>query len=177
MFEPGPNNLPYIQKNTESITCIYLVKKAVTNYTGTAKFYIENLTGQNNSLLEDYHVLKENMENAGIYSNQQTIVDVPCITLANFLFQGQLSLPAFIKIDVEGNELNVLNGMKSILAENDSVLMVEVTENAQDILTLLIDIGFQVFSPKKKPLVDLADIKNNIFCVKGNNDRSKIFTS
>jgi len=175
VFEPGPNNLPYIRKNTKANTCISLIEKAVTDYTGTAKFHIENLTGQNNSLLEEYDALNENKQDAGINSFEKTVVEVPCTTLDDFLLQAQVPPPSFIKIDVEGAEVNVLNGMKDTLEKNDIVLMVEVTEKARNVFSLLIDADFQMFGAYKNP-VD-GSKKGNVFCVKGNDDRIRIFSS
>lgn len=177
VFEPGSNNLPYIRKNTKSNTCISLIEKAVSDHTGMVKFYIENLTGQNNSLLEKYDGFEKNKYNAGICSCEYTVVEVPCTTLDDFMLQGQLPPPYIIKIDVEGNELKVLKGMKNILEKDDVILMVEVTENSGDVFSLLVDAGFQVFRSNKNPVSNSRNMKGNVFCVKGNNDRSRIFTS
>jgi FkbM family methyltransferase len=177
VFEPGPNNIPYIRKNTKANTCISVIEKAVTDYTGTAKFYIENLSGQNNSLLGDYDELNMNKEAAGIDSMEKTVVEVPCTTLDDFLLQARVPPPSFIKIDVEGAEVNVLNGMKDTLKNNDIVLMVEVTEKAREVFSLLIGADFQIFSPNKNPVDASRDVKGNVFCVKGNDDRIRIFSS
>lgn len=177
VFEPGPNNLPYIRKNTKANTCISLIEKAVTDYTGSAKFYIENLSGQNNSLREEYGVLNKNIRSAGINSVEKSIVEVPCTTLDDFLLQTQALSPSFIKIDVEGAEVNVLNGMKDTLEKNDIALMVEVTENPSDVFSLLIGAGFKLFSSNKNPVDDSRDMKGNIFCVKEKDNRIRILSS
>ena len=143
---------------------------------------LDNLTGKNKSLLEEYEVFKNNKINAGIDFCEEA-VEVSCITLDDFLLQSQLSTPSLIKIDVEGSELDILKGMKNTLLEKkDTVLMVEVSENYQEVFSLLRDAGFQMFTPNKKPIecpTDISDQEHcrNIFCVRGDNDRSSVFTS
>jgi hypothetical protein len=39
VFEPGSNNIPYLVKNTEELTNVGLVFKAVSNFSGQATFY------------------------------------------------------------------------------------------------------------------------------------------
>jgi len=171
VFEPGPNNLPYIRKNTKGNSCISVIDKAVTDYTGTAKFFIENLTGQNNSLLEDFELRNKVHSSAYINSVEKNVVEVDCITLDGFLVKTQLPISSFIKIDCEGAELNALIGMKTTIGKNKIVIMILVLENANDVFSLLADSGFKMFSPDKSPIRDGRDMKGYIFCVKENDDR------
>jgi len=176
VFEPGSNNLPYLLKNTKSKSNISIVEKAVTDFVGIAKFYVENLSGQNNSLLENYEYLKKNEEAANC-KFESSIIEVPCTSLDEFIIQSQLPSPSFIKIDVEGAELQVLKGMKHILEKNGIALMVEVTENVTDVFQLLSNTGFQLFRPNKSPVNNIKDMNGNIFCVKGNDPRIRLFSS
>ena len=65
VFEPGTNNLPYIERNTSSFKNAQLITSAVGNYTGRATFFTEELTSQNNRLIKDYYVFKANRKLAG----------------------------------------------------------------------------------------------------------------
>jgi FkbM family methyltransferase len=176
VFEPGPDNLPYLQKNTAADPRISLVKKAVTDYVGTAKLYIDKLTGQNNSLIADYRILKENTKLAYIDSGDASFIEVPCTTLDNFLNQVQTIFPSFVKIDVEGAEFHVLNGMRETLKTKDLALMVEVHENLEEVFLLLRDSGFLMFDPKRNPIKDAKDVRGNIFCIKKNDARMEVFS-
>jgi len=60
VFEPGNNNIPYISKNIENIENIRLIKKAVGDFSGEIDFFEENLTGQNNSIVENFEGFIEN---------------------------------------------------------------------------------------------------------------------
>ena len=175
VFEPGPNNLPYLRQNTKSYPNIAIVEKAVTDHTGSAKFFVENLTGQNNSLLDHYSVLQDNERWAFIKSVDEEVVEVECTTLDDFLTEGAPAVPSFIKIDVEGSELCVLKGMEDTLRRRDVALMVEVTENATDVFRLLHDAEFHLFLPDKSQLNDPRDVKGNVFCLKADDQRISVF--
>jgi len=177
VFEPGPNNLPYLWKNVTSNSRISIVEKAVTDYVGSARFYVDNLTGQNSSLLEGHDALVSRKQVPHVDSSEESVIEVPCTRLDDFLLRAQLPPPSFVKIDVEGAELSVLDGMKAILGKDDIVLMVEVTENAPDVFALLRDAGFYMFRPKKSPVNESKDMRGNIFCIKGKDDRMRIFSA
>jgi FkbM family methyltransferase len=176
VFEPGPDNLPYLQKNTAADPRISVVEKAVTDYIGTARLYIDKLSGQNNSLIADYKILMENQEHAYLGSEDANFVKVSCTTLDDFLNQVPETAPAFVKIDVEGAELQVLTGMKETLKAQNLALMVEVHENAAAVFSLLRDCGFLMFDQKKHPIAAAQDVKGNIFCLKGHDDRLEVFS-
>lgn len=57
VFEPGPNNLPYIQRNIASHKNVTLVAKAVSDFVGQTQFYIENLTGGTIACAKIFHPL------------------------------------------------------------------------------------------------------------------------
>lgn len=63
----------------------------------------------------------------------------------NVLDNMDLPLPDFIKIDVEGFELNVLKGMKNILSLTKAPLWIEIDEkNAKLVYEFLVEIGYYV---------------------------------
>jgi hypothetical protein len=53
VFEPGPNNLPYLHANVDSIENIVVMEEALGGSAGTAQLFVEDLTGQNNTMLAD----------------------------------------------------------------------------------------------------------------------------
>ena len=55
-------------------------------------------------------------------------------------------LPDFIKIDVEGHELAVLNGAKKLISSNTPpMMMVEIQADHREILQILRDCGYKLF--------------------------------
>lgn len=176
VFEPAPNNLPYLIKNSAANPRIRIEKTAVTDYTGSAQMHIENLTGQNNSLLDHYSVREKNEQWAYVGVEDQTVT-VPCTTLDEFLQREGLPTPGFIKIDVEGVEHSVLRGMPRTLQNPEIALMVEVTEKPAEVFSLLESAGFQLFRPDRTRISHATDAKGNVFCIKPGSVRDRCFTA
>jgi FkbM family methyltransferase len=171
VFEPGPNNLPYLRKNTAFHSNIILVEKAVTDHEGISQFYIEYFSGQNNSLFDNRRILDSNLRSAGLQKVQTNSVEVSCTTLDTYLAGAGLIIPSFVKIDVEGAELVVLKGMRNTLEQDGIALMIEVTENQYEIFQLLRANGFIMFDDSGKRAEDVRAIGGNIFCLKENDSR------
>ena len=100
VFEPGINNLPYLKNNVKEKHNIVLIEKGVGSSNALMPFYIENLSGQNNSFVKDYDAFIQNrkasfVKNASV---KEVIVDV--VRLDDFIYDNNI-LPKFIKIDVE----------------------------------------------------------------------------
>ena len=107
----------------------------------------------------------------------RSTVKVPCTLLDDFLYQAALPPPAFVKIDAEGAELSVLRGMKRTLTHDRLAMMVEVTENAAEVWSLLTAAGFHLFHPDKSPVSGVQDVRGNVFCVKSDDERIAVFSS
>ena len=60
VFEPGINNLPYLKNNVKEKHNIVLIEKGVGSSNARMPFYIENLSGQNNSFIKDYDMFIQN---------------------------------------------------------------------------------------------------------------------
>lgn len=167
VFEPGINNLPYIRKNTEQIQNITLIEKAIGNENREkVTFYMDNVTGQNNSMLEEFEGLKANMEYAMDDQSEVTKVDVELVTLDSFC-QSEGGMPDVIKIDVEGFEFEVLQGGSDVLSSHP-VLMVEIQRNEKEVFEFLSQYGYQLFTAGKKrvTLQLLLDAHlQNVFCL------------
>jgi FkbM family methyltransferase len=171
VFEPGPNNLPYISVNARQYANIQVVPAALTDFTGNATLYTEELSGQNNSLLDRYAVLEANMREARLGEIQRGCVTVGCTTLDDFIQLNPLDMPVFVKIDVEGAELSVLRGMKHCLETGTVALMVEVTENHLAVFELLRDAGLSVFDAHGRQIQNASALPFNVFCLKDDDER------
>jgi FkbM family methyltransferase len=142
VFEPGENNLPYLRANTAAWVNITIIGKAVGQEAGSMTMYLEDLTGQNNSLVPDYEVLRINVANAIPAHVSETTVEV--VTLDDYFESSGLS-PDLVKIDVEGFEYEVLLGARRMLESLHPVIMVEVTRRADEVFELLREAGYQLF--------------------------------
>ncbi|NOY42655.1 MAG: FkbM family methyltransferase [Planctomycetes bacterium] len=163
VFEPGENNLKYIQANTLGLPSIEIVKSAVSNTDGTATFFEESLTGQNNSLVVDYKVFYKNRANA--YSSAKySRREVATVRLDTFCNERELS-PNVIKIDIEGAELMALESGSQMFTKSKPLLMVEVTRQEKQVFDFLTGLGYQLFSPEGQQVLNAGDIDGNLCAI------------
>ena len=177
VFEPGPNNLPYTRANLRAKPNVRLIETAVADFSGKVSFYIEDYTGQNNSLLSDYSRFDENLTNAGLCGQlTKSVVEVDCTTLDEFVATLTAPPPSFIKIDVEGAELAVLRGMQQTLRAENVALMVEVTEQASAVYELLTAAGYKAYSERKTPIRSPEELRGNTFWLKESDSRRQLLS-
>ena len=160
-FEPGENNLPYTRANLANHANITLVEKAVGPNSGTATIYLEDVTGQNNSLVKDYGGLGSTSQ----YSVKAHVreVSIPMVSLDDFVRSSGL-VPDFVKVDVEGFELGVLAGAGETLKSHHPMLMVEVGRpSTVGVLALLHALGYVAYRPDGRPIRTIADRVENTF--------------
>jgi FkbM family methyltransferase len=169
VFEPGSNNLPYIRKNLRELLNVTLVEVAVSDKCGTAIFYEDNVTGQNNSLLPNYENAEATAKSHGVCLKKHAAV-VPVTTLDAYV-QAHNLCPNFIKMDIEGAELNALLGSSSTLA-NVRGLMVEVTRNHAAVISLLRRKGLRMLSAEGEEILELQ-YSGNIFALRAYPDLPK----
>ena len=113
-FEPSSENFKLLTLNVNSNDRLNVkpFNVAVGSAPGTAKLHLGNRKGTN-SLLSDAGV-----ENVGIE-------EVPIRTLDSVAEELKLSKVSFVKIDVEGFELEVLKGGRNILASSHPSIAME----------------------------------------------------
>jgi FkbM family methyltransferase len=143
VFEPSPDNLPYTRQNLGARPEITLVEQAASDKAGTATFFVEQLTGQNSTLVENYSLFEENRERAFSGESYRTI-EVPTTTLDLFV-AGNGVRPDFIKIDVEGAELACLRGSAETLRQHRPKLMVEVTREREAVFAFMAGLGYGIY--------------------------------
>ena len=171
-FEPDPKNFSILEKNIQvnGYNNIILEKKAVSNKLGKSTLYMnENSAGS--SMHKPNNVVNQ------IY--------VDLITLDSY-FEVNAITPDFIKIDIEGYELNALKGMESILQSSDKTKIMieynpltkkEFNSDPMDNLTFLSELGFKFkdLNSSVQTFLTFEDIKQeyenskkltNFICIK-----------
>ena len=172
VLEPGLNNLPYLERNTRDLTNVTIIARGAADFDGELTLYLEDLTGQNNSFVQDYEVLRGNARSA----NKKPVITesrVPVVTLDS-LIRGGLPRPSLVKIDVEGFEQQVLKGMAGALSADKPGLMIEVTRNPEEVLSLLTKYGYQCFDRSRARIKAAPGMRDNVFCVHPGVHRDKI---
>jgi FkbM family methyltransferase len=172
-FEPDPRNYTLLEKNirTNNHMNVKLEKMAVSDKKTKSKLYLKD-SGVGSSI-----------NNSNIDKVDE--IDIDTISLDDYFKDNSIN-PDFIKIDIEGHELNALKGMKSFLQLNNKVqIMVEynpLTKNyfnsdPMDSLNFLAEFGFkfrdlnsnsQIFLNSNQVTKKYQNTKNvtNFICVK-----------
>ena len=164
VFEPGSNNLPYIRKNitqagSHNLSAVELVEAAAGPSDTEMTLYEEDLTGQNNSLVKDFSGLSNNLKQAHVQANvKPRTVSVRAIDSLGIA-------PAFIKIDVEGFELGVLEGARETISNSFPVVMVEVQADHKDIFEYFERLGYLMFDDSMRELQKPDELRLNVFCL------------
>ena len=118
-FEPSPENFPILCRNLPShvYPSVVCLQFAVADRKGTASLYVSP-GHSNHSLVEGYNE-----------HQAEVVVDITSID-DSLATAGERCLD-FVKIDAEGDEPRILNGMKRTFAENpEIVIMIEVNPTA-----------------------------------------------
>ena len=140
-LEPDPRNLELLRKNAELNNCtdkLLLYPYAASDRNGTAQLYLGKRTNVSSLVAQDY--------NAGAET-----IEVKCLKLDDFPDIDQID---FIRMDIEGYECRVLDGMRGYLASHKRPLKIFIEThnhayNDRDMnfvaqMRFLGDIGFKV---------------------------------
>ena len=153
VFEPALSNLAYLRINAQQRESIRIEELAVGPSECVANMYVDNFTGQNNSLLANYSNVEQNSLSAGIeIQTEATRVNV--VDLDGYCRRHNV-LPDFVKMDIEGYEFEALKGMTSLLADVRPLLMIEVTEQSGQVYELLTQAGYKGYSEERNRIADI----------------------
>lgn len=154
VFEPGLNNLRYIEANVLHLENVTLERAAISSSDGKAVLYEDTITGQNNSLNPSYYYLEDAAVSHGV-SVERIPHEVATVTLDSYVARHAIK-PDFLKIDVESHELEVLRGAQTLL-QTIRGLMVEITDNQREVTALLSRAGFSLIHQQGGNTIGLRD--------------------
>ena len=147
-IEPDNSNARLIRKTIDAAKLpSTLVQGAVSDHSGSAIFHQDNVTGATGSLVHGH-------ETSFITAHHRTApvpVSVDVITLDELC---RVESPDFVKIDVEGAELSVLNGARRTLSQARPALMFECDQNRDSVRDLLLQLGYRLFDMELLERVD-----------------------
>jgi FkbM family methyltransferase len=104
-FEAAPDNAEAIRVNAalNGIGNVTVICKAVSSASGRGRLQV--VDDQSWSKLEDY----------GEHPYTEQVIEVDLVSIDDLIAAGELTPPTLVKIDVEGAELAVLEGMRSTI--------------------------------------------------------------
>lgn len=120
-FEPGTRELALLRHNIglNQLTNVVVVEQAVSNQTGTARFLVSE-DGAMNSLAQNDHPAQH------VIGSEEVLTT----TLDTFLEQQHIQCVDLVKVDVEGAEHHVFEGMSALLAsEHQLILLFEAADS------------------------------------------------
>ena len=81
----------------------------------------------------------------GRVNHTETVVSekVPVVTIDHFVLERNHAPPSFVKIDVEGGEVDVLHGMKEVLQQHRPVILCEIHNRNKEVSHLLREVDYQ----------------------------------
>jgi FkbM family methyltransferase len=161
VYEPGTNNLPYIIENMKNSPFKnHTIKKfAIGQDEGTAIFYEDDLTGQNNSLVKDFKGLQNNSKNSFV----DTEVHEKNVKVTTLDSQFNNKAVDFIKIDIEGGEWPAILGAKKLILTQKPILMVEIQADRDSIFEFMKNQNYIGFNSKKIIITQCDKLNGNIF--------------
>ena len=96
-------------------------------------------------------------------SRSWTLVNSAGTRLDRFLEEQGGVLPSFIKIDVEGAEYSVLEGMVETLKKPALALMVEVTSRHAEVFALMAREEYRMYGPDRQLIASPDALRGNVF--------------
>ena len=151
-FEPSDENARYLSANIKNLPNTAIDRRGIADFEGEATFFVETLTGQNNSLLKDYTVFDSNAKNAGVAATRQE-VSIQVTTLDKACDALGLS-PNFIKIDIEGSELEAVRGMMATLQKSRPIILIEITMHVNECVALFKSAGYRGYDERLTPATE-----------------------
>ncbi len=167
MFEPQEEIFKYLKIKYHDNKNITLFNKALSNKDKSAKFNFNkhNLTSSLSSLDPDNNYLKLKAKLFGTTS-EGMIVDIKTIqttTLFSILQKENIESIDFLKIDTEGHELEVLQGMKEKISKVKCMLVefhideIYINYNPELLHQFLISNNFKLVKKFKFPFTTWED--------------------
>lgn len=112
-IEPEPTNYRYLEKNVKSndLQNVNCINRALSDSSGTVSFHVPTFT--TGKIVSE----KDTAANA---------IKVKATSGDDLVFNGGVTCPDIVKVDVEGHDARVLRGMEKIIDQNKPLFFIEV---------------------------------------------------
>ena len=164
-FEPNPLLYPYLKRNLKKIiNNIKLYNLALSDKNGETrlKLPIRNNSIFSTNIEELYQLGAASIHPENKFEKFKEVV-VKMKKLDDLKIENKIG---FIKIDVEGHELEVIKGSSKIISENMPILLVEIEKRhtnkpVLESINYIKNIGYDCFFVKNKKLISVENLENN----------------
>lgn len=171
-WEPNPRNYARATANVRlnNLTNVQILNRGISNVPGTIDLLYDPLmpgAGSGDSAIKD--------QIGGSVKSAQKI-SIPVARLDDEVGQNSLPLPDLVKIDIEGMELQALQGMHRLLMERQPELYIEMhgattngkVENAHAVTAYLEERGYKIYDVERGDYITLATLGDrrpgHIYC-------------
>jgi FkbM family methyltransferase len=151
-FEPNPETFSILQKNTKNRKNVECLNLGLSEENDSLNLFVANNNINTASFLSEYpaeHLLEHEKSVADIKKYKVDLVNG-----TSFLHKRKINSINFLKIDVEGWEINVLKGLDAVIKSSPGlVIFIELNMLSQemsgykpdDLFKYIIGLGFQIF--------------------------------
>ena len=162
VFEPSEKNAKYLERNIRLLgdlgSIVSVVKKGAGDVNQQLTFYIDPISGQNNSFVPEFEGFMTSREQSAETDAHTISETVDVVTLDSYL-DGAMRFPNFVKIDVEGFEWNVVQGFKQTIEKTKPSLMIEIQADADKIFDFFYTQGYAIYNDRLEEIGIFADYK------------------
>ena len=158
VFEPSQKNINYLDKNINFLSPdlrekVTVITKGAGHVNQVMDFYIDPISGQNNSFVKDFEGFLSNRKHSAESRTELIKESVDVITLDGY-FQNAAEFPHFVKIDVEGFEWNVIQGFIETIDRSHPSFMIEIQADSENIISFFGNKGYAIYNDKLKLIRD-----------------------
>ena len=161
VFEPSDKNAKYLHRNINFLPAdlkniVTVVDKGAGDVNKVMDFYIDPISGQNNSFVEDFEGFFSSRENSAVKYVEPIKESVNVITLDSY-FENVQRLPDFVKIDVEGFEWNVIQGFVRTIDNAHPSLMIEIQADSDKLIPFFKERNYTIYNDRLEEVIGLQD--------------------
>ena len=171
-WEPSPRNYARATANVKlnHLTNVRIINRGISNAPGTIELLYDPLMPGAGS---GDPAIKYQIEGS-VKSAQR--ISIPVVILDDEIVQSSLPMPDLVKIDIEGMELQALQGMHRLLAKQRPELYIEMhgatvkekIENSQAVTSYLEECGYRIYDVEHADYLTRATLGNrrpsHIYC-------------
>jgi FkbM family methyltransferase len=133
-FEPAPENAEAIRINAarNDFSNVTVIVKAAGATAQRVRLQLVDDAAW--SKLQDY----------GEHPLTEEVIEVDQVAVDDLLEAGEIRPPTVVKIDVEGAELSVLEGMRNTIARHQPVVICELHDTNREFVAAVSELGYRV---------------------------------